>query len=115
MSNERFFVRSHFPIPKVDAADWSLTVSGEVENQLTIGYADLKELPRHEVLALLECAGNSRAAVQPPIEGLLWDHGGGGTSGMSFVVVGKLVYELARERGLGTEIPTNLFLQDVRN
>ena len=41
--------------------------------------------------------------------------GGGGTSGMSFVVVGKLVYELARERGLGTEIPTNLFLQDVRN
>jgi alanine dehydrogenase len=41
--------------------------------------------------------------------------GGGGTSGMSFVVVGKLVYELARERGLGTEIPTDLFLQDVRN
>jgi len=40
---------------------------------------------------------------------------GGGTSGMSFVVVGKLVYELARERGLGTEIPTDLFLQDVRN
>ena len=41
--------------------------------------------------------------------------GGGGTSGMSFVVVGKLVYELAREHGLGTEIPTDLFLQDVRN
>jgi ornithine cyclodeaminase/alanine dehydrogenase-like protein (mu-crystallin family) len=41
--------------------------------------------------------------------------GGGGTSGLSFVVVGKLVYDLARERGLGTEIPTDLFLQDVRN
>jgi hypothetical protein len=34
---------------------------------------------------------------------------------MSFVVVGKLIYDLARERGLGTEIPTDLFLQDVRN
>jgi alanine dehydrogenase len=41
--------------------------------------------------------------------------GGGATSGMSFVVVGRLVYDLARERGLGTEIPTDLFLQDVRN
>ena len=41
--------------------------------------------------------------------------GGGATSGMSFVVVGKLIYDLARERGLGTEIPTDLFLQDVRN
>ena len=41
--------------------------------------------------------------------------GGGGTTGMSFVVVGKLIYDLARERGLGTELPTDLLLQDVRN
>jgi alanine dehydrogenase len=41
--------------------------------------------------------------------------GGAGTSGMSFVVVGKLIYDLARAQGLGTEIPTDLFLQDVRN
>ncbi len=41
--------------------------------------------------------------------------GAGGTSGLSFVVVGRLVYQLARERGLGTEVPTDLFIQDVRN
>ena len=41
--------------------------------------------------------------------------GGGGTAGMSFVVIGKLIYDLARERGLGTKIPTEFFLQDVRN
>jgi alanine dehydrogenase len=41
--------------------------------------------------------------------------GGGGTAGLSFVVVGKLIYDLARERGLGTEVPTELFMQDVRN
>jgi alanine dehydrogenase len=41
--------------------------------------------------------------------------GGGGSAGMSFVVVGKLVYDLAVQRGLGTDIPTDLFLQDVRN
>jgi alanine dehydrogenase len=41
--------------------------------------------------------------------------GGGGTAGLSFVVVGKLVYDLALKQGLGTDIPTDLFLQDVRN
>lgn len=85
MPNEHFFVRNHFPIPEVDVASGSLEVSGEVENQLSISYQDLKGLPRHEVLALLECAGNSRAAIQPPIEGLLWDHGGVGTAGWTGV------------------------------
>jgi alanine dehydrogenase len=63
------------------------------------------------------------ALIQGTAQGRLHDDeissssgvGGGGTAGMSFVVVGKLIYDLARERGLGTEIPTDLFLQDVRN
>ena len=41
--------------------------------------------------------------------------GSGGTSGLSFVVVGRLVYDLARARGLGTELPTELFLQDIKD
>ena len=41
--------------------------------------------------------------------------GSGGTSGLSFVVVGQLVYQKARESGLGTELPTEMFLQDIRN
>jgi alanine dehydrogenase len=41
--------------------------------------------------------------------------GGGGTQGLSFVTVARLVYELARERGLGLEMPTDLFLQDIRD
>lgn len=45
MSNDHFFVRNHFPIPNVNAASWSLQVSGEVENQLSIGYPDLKRMP----------------------------------------------------------------------
>lgn len=32
--------------------------------------------------------------------------------GVQFAAIGHLVYELCRERGLGTEIPSDLFLQD---
>ena len=74
------FVRNHFPIPKSDISSWSLTVTGEVERPLHLRYDDLLRLARKEIVALQECAGNSRATVQPPIEGLLWDHGAVGTA-----------------------------------
>ena len=41
--------------------------------------------------------------------------GGGGSQGIAFVTVGRLVYDLAREKGLGMELPTELFLQDIRD
>jgi DMSO/TMAO reductase YedYZ molybdopterin-dependent catalytic subunit len=72
----QFFVRNHFPIPTIDAAQWHLTVAGEVDRTLSFTYQDLKGLPSRDLGCLLECAGNSRSTVQPPVEGLLWDHGG---------------------------------------
>ena len=38
-----------------------------------------------------------------------------GNQGLQFSAVGGLIYTLARERGLGHEIPTDLFLQDIRD
>jgi alanine dehydrogenase len=39
----------------------------------------------------------------------------GNVQGAQFFAVAGLVYELARERGLGQEIPTGWFLQDIRD
>ena len=66
-----FFVRNHFPIPRLESSAWSLKVTGEVERPFSLGLDALKEMPRREVLVLMECAGNSRGRVQPPIERLL--------------------------------------------
>ena len=38
-----------------------------------------------------------------------------GGQGLSFVTVGRLVYNLAREKGLGRELPTEMFLQDIKD
>jgi alanine dehydrogenase len=38
-----------------------------------------------------------------------------GNQGLQFSSVGGLVYRLAKQRGLGQEIPTDLFLQDIRD
>lgn len=39
----------------------------------------------------------------------------GGLRGVQFAAIAGKVYELARERGLGRELPTEWFLQDIRN
>lgn len=38
-----------------------------------------------------------------------------GNQGLQFAAVGKVVYDKAREHGLGHEVPTSLFLQDIRD
>ena len=78
--NDRFFVRTHFPMPVIDAKDWKLTVDGEVERELTLSYADLLKLPSQTAPLLLECAGNGRAQLVPKAKGLPWESGAVGTA-----------------------------------
>ena len=78
--NDQFFVRTHFPMPVIDAMDWHLTVDGEVERELKISYADLVNLPSRTETLLLECAGNGRAQLVPEAKGLLWESGAVGTA-----------------------------------
>ncbi len=103
--NERHFIRSHFPAPQIDTANWSLPVTGEVNNPLDLSYDDLLQMPSHEVVNLMECAGNSRSTMQPPAEGVQWDNGAVSVSGWKGVSV-KMILEQA---GLTTAATDVLF------
>jgi len=59
--NDRFFVRSHFPVPTVQLDNYRLEVVGEVHEPLSLTLADLLQLPQREAPYTLECAGNGRA------------------------------------------------------
>ncbi len=74
--NDGFFVRSHFPTPKIRASTWRLTIGGEVKRPRRWSLAELRELPHTQVAATLECAGNSRRRLPRVAEGeLRWgDH-----------------------------------------
>ena len=73
--NDQFFIRNHFPVPQLDASEWRLDISGHVERSEKLSYSGLTQLPSKEIVCLLECAGNSRSTMQPPAEGVPWDHG----------------------------------------
>ena len=76
-----FFTRHHFSdVPRMDAGTWTLTVEGEVDKPLSIGYQDLLKLPERTLPVTFECAGNSRVAMSPPVEGVFWGNGAVGNA-----------------------------------
>ncbi len=79
-----FFVRNHMHEPStLDIGTWKLSVSGEVENPLTLSVADLLKFETHSVTNTLECAGNGRAFEDPHVPGIQWGKGAVGTAKFS--------------------------------
>src|SRR5437763_7012707 len=66
---ELFYIRSHFPVPRIDAASYRLTIAGAVRSPLTVSYEELRGMRSETRTAVLECAGNSRVFLAPKVQG----------------------------------------------
>ena len=58
---ELFYIRSHFPTPKLELVSYRLHVDGAVRNPFSLSYNELRDMPSETRVATLECAGNSRS------------------------------------------------------
>jgi DMSO/TMAO reductase YedYZ molybdopterin-dependent catalytic subunit len=70
-----FYRRSHFALPRLDPASWRLEVGGLVDRPLSLCLNELMQLPEQTMVVTLECAGNDRARMQPPVTGVRWGPG----------------------------------------
>src|SRR4051812_46854407 len=57
--NEQVFAVSHYGQPKVEAENYSLELSGLLRKPRTFSLDELKKRKRKDVIATLECSGNS--------------------------------------------------------
>ena len=58
--NDEFYVISKNNIdPSVDVKDWSLTITGMVDNKMTLDYDALTAMPTQQQYATLQCISNS--------------------------------------------------------
>jgi DMSO/TMAO reductase YedYZ molybdopterin-dependent catalytic subunit len=73
--NDRFYVRSHFAVPALEASTWRLRVEGAVERPIEFGYDELRKMTARTLPATLECAGNSRVFLSPAVRGVQWELG----------------------------------------
>src|SRR6266542_5096540 len=86
-----FYVRTHFPIPKIDRDEWFLHVEGEVEKPFAINYEELLELESVTIPVTLECAGNNRNFLEPKVKGVQWHLGAVGTAEWTGVPLSALL------------------------
>jgi DMSO/TMAO reductase YedYZ molybdopterin-dependent catalytic subunit len=91
ITNDLFFVRNHFPIPKLAARTWRLKVEGAVKTPLELSLDDLRQMKARTVTALLECAGNGRAFLKPKAKGVQWALGAVGNARWTGVPLGAIL------------------------
>jgi DMSO/TMAO reductase YedYZ molybdopterin-dependent catalytic subunit len=72
---ELFYIRSHFPTPKLDRVSYQLRVDGAVGRPFDLSYNELRSMPSQTVVATLECAGNGRVFLVPQAPGAQWELG----------------------------------------
>ena len=72
---DRFFVRSHFPIPQINVKTWRLKIEGEVETPFELTCDELRAMESRTIAVTMECAGNGRAFLTPQTSGAQWERG----------------------------------------
>ena len=94
---ELFYIRSHFPTPKLELASYQLHVDGAVRNPFSLSYNELRDMPSETRVATLECAGNSRVFLIPQAEGAQWELGAVGNAEWTGVPLGALLERAGME------------------
>src|SRR5438309_2295858 len=88
---ELFYIRSHFPAPKLELASYQLRIDGAVRNPFSLSYKQLRDMPSETRVATLECAGNSRVFLIPQVAGAQWELGAVGNAEWTGVPLGALL------------------------
>ena len=97
--NERFYVRSHAPVPKIDAPSFRLSVDGLVDRPLRFGLDQLQQdFPVQTATVTMTCAGNRRSehSLVKPVGGVPWQAGAIGNAEWS----GARLSDLLRKAGV---------------
>ncbi|CAL9110405.1 unnamed protein product [Musa acuminata var. zebrina] len=71
-----FYKRNHGPIPVVDDIErYNVSIGGLVEKPLEISMFEIRRLPKYNVVATLQCAGNRRTEMSKSrtVKGVGWD------------------------------------------
>src|SRR3981189_839905 len=94
---ELFYIRSHFPTPTLDVANYNLRIDGAVRSPLELSYKELREMRSETRIATLECAGNSRVFLVPQVRGAQWELGGVGNAEWTGVPLAALLERAGME------------------
>jgi DMSO/TMAO reductase YedYZ molybdopterin-dependent catalytic subunit len=102
-ATQSFYVRTHFPVPKIDRTTWRLRIEGEVEKPFELNYEQLIRLEARTIPVTLECAGNNRNLLANKVKGVQWGLGAVGTAQWTGVPLSQIL-DRARVKSTAREV-----------
>jgi DMSO/TMAO reductase YedYZ molybdopterin-dependent catalytic subunit len=102
---DRFFVRNHFSIPRIDVKTWRLKIEGEVETPFELTDDEVRAMASRTIPVTMECAGNGRAFLTPPTSGAQWERGAVSNAEWT----GVLLADVLRRAGLKNSVREVIF------
>ena len=97
-STPHVYVRTNFDIPELDSRTHKVDVSGAVATPFSFTLADLAGFEQATLLSTMECAGNDRAAMEPPATGEPWTGGAVSTVRWSGVPLQRILDDAVLEK-----------------
>jgi DMSO/TMAO reductase YedYZ molybdopterin-dependent catalytic subunit len=86
-----FYVRTHFPIPKISKAGWRVRIEGELDRPFELSYDDLLKFKPQTIPVTLECAGNNRDLLATKVKGVQWGLGAVGNAAWTGVPLAEIL------------------------
>ena len=97
---EEHYIRTHHRTPDIDAADWTVSLTGLIDHETDISMEELRcDFPTESVVHMMECSGNSRSYFDPDTEGDQWGDGAVGNA----VWTGTPIHAVLNEYGAATD------------
>lgn len=99
---EQHYIRNHYRTPAIDAEDWSVSLTGLIEEEAELSIAEIEhDFPTESVIHTMECSGNGRAYFEPDAEGDQWTYGAIGTAVWTGTPVRAVLAEYGDRRDEG--------------
>ena len=78
---EEFYIRNHYPTPDIEESEWTVSLTGMVDQEVDLSIEELKRgFPTETVFHTMQCSGNGRAFFDPQVGGNQWTFGAVGNA-----------------------------------
>jgi len=78
---EEFYIRNHYVSPDIDESEWTVSLTGLVDEEIELSMEELKRnFTTETVFHTMQCSGNGRSYFDPQVGGNQWSFGAVGNA-----------------------------------
>ena len=99
---EEHYIRNHYPTPDIDESDWTVSLTGMVDEEIELTMDEIKnDFSTESVTHTMQCSGNGRSYFEPQVGGNQWTFGAVGNTVWTGTPVSEILEAYDADTGEG--------------